>query len=75
MHMCSMLYVTYVKPFNSIARNFSAILTETGLVALHGTLFGFMEAPNNIGNQHFVDYALIFSIILLIVIIGNFVLA
>lgn len=68
MHMCSMLYVTYVQPFNSITRNFSVILTETGLVALHGTLFGFIDAPNGLGNQHFVDYALIFAVILLVVV-------
>ena len=74
MHMCSMLYVTYVKPFNSITRNFSVILTETGLVALHGTLFGFIDAPNGLGNQHFVDYALIFAVILLVVVWGNLVL-
>ena len=74
MHMGSMLYVTYVKPFNSICRNFSVILTETGLVALHGVLFGFIEAPAYIGNQHFNDYALIFVLILLVIVWGNLIL-
>lgn len=36
MHIIAMLYVVYVKPFNSHIRNLSALFTEIGNVALHG---------------------------------------
>ena len=68
MHIATMLYVTYVKPFNSNLRNFACIFTEMGQVALHGTLFAFLVDDPNLGQQHFDDYAKVFVIMLLIII-------
>jgi len=68
MHIGAMLYVSYIKPFNSHVRNFAVLFTEIGMVALHGTLFAFVKNTPNIGKDHFERYAFIFSLILLIVI-------
>jgi hypothetical protein len=44
-----------------------------GLVALHGTLFTFLTDDPNLGEQYFKDYALVFAVILLLVVILNIV--
>ena len=71
MHMIAMLYIVYVKPFNSHIRNLATLFTEIGLVALHACLFAFMQASPNLDKTHFDTYAFIFGLILLIIICAN----
>lgn len=66
-----MLYVTYVKPFNTNLRNFACIFSELGLVACHASLFAFISDDPNLGEKYFKNYSHVFAIILLITIAGN----
>lgn len=74
MHIFSMLYLSYIKPFNSHVRNFSALFTEIGLVSLHAVCFGFAQASPDLGAKHFKEYGFYFGLILLIVILVNLIL-
>ena len=68
MHIAGMLYVTYTKPFNTHIRNFACIFTEIGLVALHGTLFAFLTNGPHLGEEHYIFYAKLFAIFVLIIV-------
>jgi len=71
MHIATMLYVTYVKPFNSNLRNFACIFTEMGQVSLHGVLFAFLTNQSGQSQEQFFDYANVFAILLIIIIATN----
>lgn len=71
MHVVAMLYIAYVKPFNSHVRNFATLFTETGLVAMHGVLFAFAKSSPGLGKDHFMFYGFLFGLFLLIIICFN----
>jgi hypothetical protein len=68
MHIMAMMYVTFLLPFNTRLQNVAAMVSEGGMVAIHGTLFPLLNDEVNTGLSHYKKTAIVFFLSVLIVL-------
>jgi hypothetical protein len=66
--MGALMYVALVLPFTSRTRNISVMVSEFGMVVLHGMLFPLLRGDKDTGLKHYQDHALRFFSIAFILI-------
>mmetsp|Transcript_2709 Transcript_2709/g.2519 ORF Transcript_2709/g.2519 Transcript_2709/m.2519 type:complete len:199 (+) Transcript_2709:2160-2756(+) len=74
MHMASMMYVAIVLPFTSRTKNIAVMISEGGIVAMHGYLFPIMRGDFSNELSFYHDKAFIFFLVVFLVIVVHLVL-
>ena len=69
MHMAAMLWMAYVLPFTSRGKNIAVMLSEAGLVVIHGFLFPLMRGDPGIGWTYYRNKAFRYMLVVMIVVI------
>ena len=68
MHMGSLMYMVFVLPFTSRTKNIAVMISEGGLVVIHGFLFPLMRGDPGAQLSYYHDKAFIFFLVVTIVI-------
>ena len=56
------MYMTYVLPFTSKMQNAGAMVSELGMVVIHGSLFPLLKDDDNMGLSHYTQSAFFFFV-------------